>query len=128
MSGCRRGHGEMTAAAAGQWWTCECRDGWKGMEGPGIEAAEAAAEGLAEALDHSSDAGNVVVGGADEGEEALDGVLPQHPHPCRQDAVRGLRVRLWPSLVAPWGRLTWEVIGHLVEQRIGRPPGTVQGR
>lgn len=33
------------------------------MEGPGIEAAEAAAEGLAEALDHGSDAGNVVVGG-----------------------------------------------------------------
>lgn len=64
------------------------------MEGPGIEAAEAAAEGLAEALDHGSDAGNVVVGGADEGEEALDGVLPQHPHPCREDAVRKDEVRM----------------------------------
>lgn len=81
----------MTVAAAGRWWTCERRERWEGMEGPRIEAAETAAEGLAEALDHGSDARNVVVGGADEGEEALDGVLPQHPHPCRQDAVRGRR-------------------------------------
>lgn len=111
VSGYRRGHGKVTEAATGWCWTCECREGWEGMEGPGIEAAEAAAEGLAEALDHGSDAGNVVVGGADEGEEALDGVLSQHPHPCRQDVVRGRRAGAVaipcssvgpPHLGSPW--------------------------
>lgn len=32
--------------------------------------------GGAEAVEHEGDAGDVVVGGADEGEEALRGVLP----------------------------------------------------
>ena len=35
----------------------------------------------AEALHHAGDPGDVVVGGADEGEDVLDGVLPQNPHP-----------------------------------------------
>lgn len=69
------------------------------MDGPGVQAAEAAAKGLAEALDHGGDTGDVVVGGADEGEEALNGVLPQHPH-AWWDAVRG---RQAGAVIVPCG-------------------------
>lgn len=62
--------------------TCQRCQGWEGVEGLLIQRAEMLAEGLAEALDHGGDAGHVVIGGADEGQEALHGVLPQHPHPC----------------------------------------------
>lgn len=85
------GADEAVVVMARQWRTCERREGWEGMDRPGVEVAEAAAEGAAETLDHGGDAGDVVVGGADEGEEALDGVLPQHPHPCQRDVVRGRR-------------------------------------
>ena len=45
------------------------------MVGDIIELDESRSESLAEPLHHASDAGNVVVGGTDEGEKALDGVL-----------------------------------------------------
>ena len=45
------------------------------MVGDIIELDESRSESLAEPLHHASDAGNVVVGGPDEGEKALDGVL-----------------------------------------------------
>lgn len=76
------GADEAVAVTVGRWRTCERRQRREGMDRPGIEVAEAAAEGAAETLDHGGDAGDVVVGGADEGEEALNRVLPQHPHPC----------------------------------------------
>lgn len=45
------------------------------MVGDIIKLDEPRSEGLAEPLHHASDASNVVVGGTDEGEKALDGIL-----------------------------------------------------
>ena len=56
----------------------------------------------AEPLHHAGDPGDVVVGGADEGEDVLDGVLPQNPHP-------------------------WILVCHLGKERVGRGPGVVEG-
>lgn len=50
-----------------------------------VQLAETAPEGPAEALNHARDACQVVVGGAEEGEEALDGVLAQHADACRPE-------------------------------------------
>lgn len=50
------------------------------MVGDIIKLEEPRSEGLAEPLHHASDAGNVVVGGTDEGEETLDGILLQESH------------------------------------------------
>lgn len=45
------------------------------MVGDIIELNEPRSKGLAEPLHHASDAGNVVVGGTDEGEKTLNGLL-----------------------------------------------------
>lgn len=55
----------------------------KAMVGDLIKLDELRSEGLAEPLHHASDAGNVVVGGTDEREKALDGVLLQESHTWR---------------------------------------------
>lgn len=50
------------------------------MVGDIIKLDEPRSEGLAEPFYHASYASNVVVGGTDEGEKALDGVLSQESH------------------------------------------------
>lgn len=51
------------------------------MVGDTVELDKPRAEGLAEPFHHAGDAGDVVVGGTDEGEKAFDGVLAQHSYP-----------------------------------------------
>lgn len=53
------------------------------MVGGAIQLAQGSSQFGTEPLDHALDAGDVVVGGADEGEEAFGGILSQHPHACR---------------------------------------------
>lgn len=60
-----------------------------------VELKEPRPKGLAEPLDHARDAGDIVVGGTDEGEKALDGVQPQEAHPCKVES--GARQRPWAS-------------------------------
>lgn len=55
------------------------------MVGDIIKLDEPRSQGLAEALYHASYASNVVVGGTDEGEKALDGVLLQKSHTWRPE-------------------------------------------
>jgi hypothetical protein len=45
-----------------------------------IKLDEPRSEGLAQPFHHASDAGNVVIGGTDEGEKAFGGVLSQKSH------------------------------------------------
>ena len=45
---------------------------------------------LGEAVDHEGDAGDVVVGRADEAEETLNRILPQHPQPCSTLKCQGV--------------------------------------
>lgn len=50
------------------------------MVGDIIKLDEPRSKGLAEPFHHASDAGNVVVGGTDEGEKAFSGVQLQESH------------------------------------------------
>lgn len=53
----------------------------KAMVGDTIKLDKPRAEGLAEPLHYASDAGDVVIGGTDEGKKAFDRVLAQQSHP-----------------------------------------------
>jgi hypothetical protein len=50
-----------------------------------IKLDEPRSEGLAQPFHHASDAGNVVIGGTDEGEKAFGGVLSQKSHTWRPE-------------------------------------------
>ena len=71
------------------------------MIGDIIKLDQPRSKGLAEPLHHASDAGNVVVGGTDEGEKALEGVLLQEPNtwgPERQGDQKAPQSWEWPPL------------------------------
>lgn len=50
------------------------------MIGDVIKLDEPRSKSLAEPFHHTSDSGNIVVGGTDEGEKALNGVLSQESY------------------------------------------------
>ena len=76
------------------------------MQGGSVTAAQP--------LNHAVDAGNVVVGGADELEQAFQRVLPQHPGTCNphdemlqyqkasKSASQVLQNLTWGPAAAPW--------------------------
>jgi hypothetical protein len=58
---------------------------WEAMISDIIKLNESRSKGLAEPFHHASNASNVVVGGTDEREKALSGVLSQQSHTWRAE-------------------------------------------
>lgn len=71
------------------------------MIGDVIKLDEPRSKSLAEPFHHTSDSGNIVVGGTDEGEKALNGVLSQESY-------------------------TLEFLSHLLKVGVHRTPTSVQ--
>ncbi len=106
----------------------------------GERGREGRAVGLAEPLHHAVDARDVVVGAADEGEEALERGLAQHARPCSRahsnhaKQSRALeRTKRWQrwrrqgdARVAPPSSHTWDVGAQVRVALAGGPPAHAQ--
>ena len=84
---------QLLQGGKGEQGLCICL-GWAARLG-----GEGGSVGAAQAVDHAVDPGDVVVGGADELEQALQGVLPQHPGSCRERLVMMYAASFGPEYI-----------------------------